>query len=360
MGGEGTRLRPLTLDLPKQLLPVAGVTMLERVLGPMADIGMEDVVLSLGYRPDAFVAAFPTGRVCGVPLHYAVEAEPLGTGGAIRYAAECAGMTNDTLLVRNGDVIADVDLAALVDFHRSSGALATISLTSVEDPSAFGLVLADDDGLVREFIEKPAPGMAPTSFVNAGIYVLEPEVLAMIEPGRAVSVEREIFPALAARSQLYALPFEGYWLDAGTPEKYLKANRDVVTGSAVTPPVDGATELGEPGSTIWATGIPSGSVYEGRHIVGRHALVQDAVVGDGVELVEAVVGRGATLGPGAKVVRSVILDGAKVGAGALIEDSIVGRGASIGDGAYVTAHSVIGADCVIDPGEHLVGQRVPA
>ena len=193
VGGEGTRLRPLTLTTPKQMLPVGGRPMIERVLGHLARHGIDEVVLSLGYRPDAFLDAYPDGRCAGVELIYAVEATPLDTAGAIRFAARFAGI-DETFVVVNGDVLTGARRDGLVAFHRERGAEATMALTPVEDPSAFGVVPTDEEGRVMAFIEKPPPGEAPTNLINAGTYVLEPSVLARIPEGRRVSIERETFP----------------------------------------------------------------------------------------------------------------------------------------------------------------------
>ncbi|MGH9297848.1 MAG: nucleotidyltransferase family protein, partial [Acidimicrobiales bacterium] len=229
VGGEGTRLRPLTYDLPKQMLPVVDRPMIEHVVAWLGRHGVERVVLSLGYRPDAFVEAFPSGEVDGVRLVYAPEPEPLDTAGAVRFAAEAAG-TRGRLLVLNGDVLSDMDVSALIAFHEQQRAKATIQLTPVEDPSRFGVVPTDHDGKVLAFIEKPSPDEAPTNHINAGCYVLEQEVLEGIDPGRRVSIERETFPALVAGGGLYALSSDAYWLDTGTPENYLQASLDVLEG----------------------------------------------------------------------------------------------------------------------------------
>src|SRR5579863_5337094 len=203
VGGEGTRLRPLTYSVPKQMLPVAEVPLIERVLAHLVGHGVTDVVLSLGYRPDAFIDAFPDGTCAGATLAYAVEEEPLDTAGAIRYAAVSAGI-DGTFLVFNGDVLSDLDVTALVAFHHARGAEGTIALTPVEDPSAFGVVETAADGRVRAFIEKPAPGTAPTNLINAGSYVLEASVLSRIPGDRRVNIERETFPAMVADGTLYA------------------------------------------------------------------------------------------------------------------------------------------------------------
>ncbi|HYT38650.1 MAG TPA: NDP-sugar synthase, partial [Acidimicrobiia bacterium] len=256
-GGEGTRLRPLTWTTPKPLLPIVNRPFLEHQLSWLAGHGVTGVVLSLGYRSDAFA-----GRsFCDLPLQVAAEPEPLGTAGAIRFAAEIGGVTT-RFLVCNGDVLTDLDVSALVRFHEEREAEATIALTQVEDPSAFGVVPTDDDGRVLRFVEKPPPGEAPTDWINAGTYVLEPSVLDDIPAGRAVSIERETFPGLLNRAgRLYALPSPAYWLDIGTPAKYLEANTDRLArgggGSLVGP---GAAVA--PGAAVDGSVLGAGAMVE--------------------------------------------------------------------------------------------------
>lgn len=314
VGGEGTRLRPLTLTTPKQMLPVGGRPMIERVLEWLSAHGVDEVVLSLGYRPDAFLKAYPEGKACGVRLQYAVEDSPLDTAGAIRFAAGEGGV-DSTFLVVNGDVLTDLDVSALVAFHRDRGAEATIALTPVEDPSRFGVVPTGPDGSVVAFIEKPPAGEAPTNLINAGTYVLETSVLDRIPDGRRVSIERETFPSLVADGRLYALGSEAAWLDAGTPSTYLAANL------AFAPLVASSAQV---------AGSVSGSV-----------------IGD-VRVLE-----------GAVVERSVVMDGAVVGAGAVVADSIVGPGARVGDRARVTNLSVLGDGYVVGDGAELSEARRP-
>lgn len=311
VGGEGTRLRPLTLTTPKQMLPVGGRPMIERVLEWLSGHGVGEAVLSLGYRPDAFLKAYPDGEACGVRLHYAVEDSPLDTAGAIRFAAIEGGI-DSTFLVVNGDVLTDLDVTALVEFHRLSRAEATIALTPVEDPSRFGVVPTDPDGRVEAFIEKPPPGEAPTNLINAGTYVLEHSVMDRIPPDRRVSIERETFPALVADRRLFALGSNAGWLDAGTPATYLAANL------AYAPVGAGGTQ---------ATG--------------------------------SVIGEDVTLHDGAVVQGSVVMDGAVVGAGAVVADSIVGPGARVGRRAKVTNLSVLGDGYVVDEGAELSEARLP-
>ena len=323
VGGFGTRLRPLTNTIPKPMLPVGHVPIIERLVQNLARGGVTDVTLALGFRPEPFIEAFP-GDVCaGVPLRYAVEPEPLDTAGAIRFAADFAGI-DDTFVVANGDVLTDLDVGALVAFHREVGAEATIHLIGVPDPSAFGVVALQDDGRVERFVEKPAPGTEPSNLINAGTYVLEPSVLARIPAGQKVSIERVTFPAVVADGGLFALATDDYWLDTGRPELYLQANLDIV-----------------------------------RH-TRRHDRCQ--AVADGAEVAadalvtESVVAAGASVASGAEVVRSVLLAGAAVGEGAKVTDSVVmGR---IAAGADVR-ECVIGADGTVALGERVQGAKRP-
>lgn len=322
VGGFGTRLRPLTLSTPKQMLPVLHEPMIEHVVAHLGAHGVDTVVLALGYRPDAFSDAYPDGVCAGVKLRYATEPEPLDTAGAIRFAATEEGI-DERFLVVNGDVLTDLDVTALVESHDRSGAEGTISLHRVENPSAFGVVPTDPDGRVQAFIEKPPPGEAPTDLINAGTYVLEASVLDRIAPGR-VNVERVTFPEMVRDGSLYAFDGNTYWIDAGTPSTYLAANLDLLNG-----------RRGEP----------------------REGVHPDATVAGSVE--QAVIGRGAVVEEGASVARSVILPRAVVRAGATVRDSIVGARAQVGPGAVVEAGSVVGDAVVVATDSHLTGARVP-
>lgn len=351
VGGEGTRLRPLTYTTPKQLLPVAEVPLIERVLATLALHGIDHAVLSLGYRPDAFMDAYPDGSVAGVKLSYAVEQEPLDTAGAIRFAAEEAELS-ETFVVMNGDVLTDLDVSELVEVHRRRGAEATIALTPVDDPSRYGVVATDPEGRVEAFVEKPPPGQAPTNYVNAGTYVLEPEVLERIAPGRPVSIERETFPRLVADGTLFAVPSDAYWLDAGTPEAYLRANADVLALRRGPIPSPGATAVSE---GVWVLGAPklSGELRPPT-LVGAGARVEAGSV------VEAsVVGAGASVGPSALVSHSVLLAGAEVAEGAQVRGSILGHGAVVGRGAQLDPISIIADRASVADGARVDGSRLP-
>ncbi|MEY4174341.1 MAG: hypothetical protein RI900_1506, partial [Actinomycetota bacterium] len=285
--------------------------------------GVTEVTLALGFKPEPFVAAFPVGECAGVAMRYAVEPEPLDTAGAIRFAADQAGI-DDTFVVANGDVLTDLDVSALVAFHRLRRAEATIHLIGVPDPSAFGVVALDADGRVERFVEKPAPGTAPSNLINAGTYVLEPSVLERIPLGRKVSIERATFPAVVADGGLYGMATDDYWLDTGRPDLYLQANLDIANGVRRH---DRCSPV-HPAARVHPSASVSGSV----------------------------VGEGAEVGEGAVVTSSVLLPGAVIGARSVVADSVVmGR---VGEGAEVRA-SVLGADAAVLAGEHVHGERRP-
>jgi len=324
VGGFGTRLRPLTLTAPKQMLPVAGATMLERVVAHLARHGVDRAILALGYRPDVFTDAFPEGRIAGVEMVYAVEPEPLDTGGAIAFAADVGGV-KDTFIAVNGDVLTDLDVTEQVAIHRSTGAEGTIALTPVDDPSRFGVVPIDADGRVTMFIEKPPAAEAPSRWINAGCYVLEPSVLERIEPGRKVSIEREVFPAMVADGTLYAIEREGRWVDAGTPEAYLDAALAYTDGRAAS----------------------------------ERPVAADARVHATARIERSWIGSGAVVGAGALVLDSVLMDGAWVGEGATVRRSILGPRAFVGAGATLDAHTVVGEGAQVQAGAALSDARVP-
>lgn len=325
VGGFGTRLRPLTLSTPKQMLPVNGVTMLERVITNLGRHGVTEAVLALGYLPEVFKEAYPTGEIAGVGLRYAVEPEPLDTGGAIAFAARHVGI-DDTFLALNGDVISSVDISGLVRRHHAFGAEGTIHLTPVEDPSRYGVVPIDGDGRVEAFIEKPPADEAPSNWINAGTYVLEPSVLDRIPPRQKVSIERVVFPAMVEAGTLYAVQEAGYWIDAGTPATYLKVALDLVNGVRGTEP----------------------------------AVAADAIVHPEARIVDSIIGAGAEIGAGAIVERSMIQAGATVARGARVVDSIVGPNALIGPGATLTDLTVVGDSTTVEAASAHTAAMIPA
>jgi mannose-1-phosphate guanylyltransferase len=351
VGGEGTRLRPLTYDIPKQMLPVVDRPMIEHVVGWLAAYGIDRVVLSLGYRADRFLEAYPEAELEGVQLAYAVEETPLDTAGAIRFAALSAGVEG-AFVVLNADVLTDVDLGSLIAFHRSHSAEATIQLTPVEDPSAFGVVPTHDDGRVIEFIEKPPKGHAPTNLINAGCYVLEPTVIDRIPDGRRVSIERETFPALAAESALFATASDSYWLDTGTPEKYLQANRDILEGRR-------AARCRPRGTEVRSGVFVADNRDPGGEVIGSSYLGRGVVLGAGCEVDGSVLLDGVVVEAGARVSGSIVLPNARIGERAVVESAIVGPDAQVGQRAAITALSVLGAGCEVPAAAELAGVRFP-
>ena len=334
------------------MLPIVGVTMIERVLGSLAAHGVDRAVLSLGYLPDAFVGAYPEGVAAGVRLSYAVEPEPLDTAGAVRFAAAHAGI-DETFVVVNGDVLSDLDVSALIRFHTEHRAEGTVALHPVPDPSAFGVAVTDEDGRVRAFIEKPARDETPTNLINAGTYVLEPSVLGRIAPGRRVSIERETFPAMVRDEVLFALADDAYWLDTGTPTAYVQAHRDFLEGRRGVIPSPGAIELSP---SVWVTGSP---VIEGE-VVGPSWLADGVAVAAGAVVAGSSLGEGCIVEPGARVSGSVLLPGARVAANASVTGSVLGRGATVGERCDVRPVSVLGAGAVLASGTMVDGERVPA
>jgi len=347
VGGEGTRLRPLTSRQPKPVITLVDRPFLVYMLEWLRGHGVDDVILSCGFEPTRVREALGDGSSLGLRLRYVVEPEPRGTAGALRYAADELGGLDERFLMLNGDVLTDVDVSAQLAQHEQTGATATLGLVPVDDPSAYGLVLCDVEKAVTGFLEKPAPsqlGGVDRFFISAGIYVLERSVLDMIEPGRNVSIEREIWPALVGNGLHGAHADGAYWMDIGTPERYLQGTFDILEGNVRT----GVAEKLGAGFLAVADDVRP----EGR--------VVPPVVGDGCTIAEGahvgalvVLGENVTVGEGARVERSVVLDGVTVGAGAQLTDCIVGPGVTIADGAVVAGGAVLGEGVTVGAGNVL-------
>lgn len=315
VGGEGTRLRPLTADTPKPAVTLVDRPFLAFAIEWLAAHGVSEVVLACGFLPDVLREALEGEEErAGVALTYVAEPDPLGTAGAIRFAAEALGeRLEDRFLALNGDVLADLDLGALLRAHEERGALATIGLHAVEDSSAYGLVRCDEEGQVVEFSEKT--GRVAPGEINAGAYVLERSVLDLIPAGRRVSIEREVFPRLVGAG-LCARRLEGYWMDIGTPERYLRASWDILEGEVRT-----RVEPSAPGLLLAAD-----ATVESEARVGPRAVVSPGCrVERGAEVRESVLLEGCRVGSDALVERSVLAPGAEVEAGAVLRDTVVGR-----------------------------------
>lgn len=336
VGGQGTRLRPLTISTPKPMLPVAGFACTEHQIARAKEAGVGRIVLGTSYKAEVFEEYFGHGEQIGVELVYAVEAEPLGTGGAIRNAAEyLSGSPDDPIIIFNGDILTGLDIAGLVQKWRDANADVAIYLTRVEDPRAYGLVPTNSDGQVIEFREKPTtPEEIVTDQINAGCYIFRRSVIDRIPSGRPVSVERETFPELLATdAKVIGVVDEGYWLDLGTPLAFARGSADLVLGNAPSPLI----------------GKRSGQ-----------AIIESSAQVDATAKVDAgtYVGNNVVIGKDSQISGSVIFDGVRIGQGVVIKDSIISTAASIGDRAQVTESVVaeraeIGAD-----NELIAGARV--
>ena len=340
VGGEGTRLRPVTSRVPKPVAPVVERPFVAYILDTLVRHGVERAVFSTGFLAEAIEAEIGDGSAYGLEVTYAVEDEPLGTAGAI---ANCAGhLRGGGFFVFIGDVLSDVDLAELASFHRERGGMGTIFLTPVEDPRRYGLVELRADGAVANFLEKPGEWEG-TALINAGVYVLEPEVLELIPRGRLFSIERGVFPKLAQAGSLYGHAGRGYWRDIGTPESYLQAHFDILEGTVQTAV---AARLGEHYTYVAPTAeVEAGArlvppVYVGERVrVGSEARVgplavlgAGSVLGEGATVVESAVQGGVTVGPHAQVELSIVVRDTVIGAGTHLEGAVVGEGCDVGAG----------------------------
>jgi mannose-1-phosphate guanylyltransferase len=341
VGGQGSRLRPITYDVPKAMVPLRNQPFMGYMMDFLRHAGLEGAVLSLGYLPDPIQEYFEGKDLDGFSIDYAMEDTALGTAGGIKNAE--GYLDGGPFVVVNGDVLSGMDLRVAIEKHKESDALATIVLTSVEDPTAYGLVEVDHEMLVHRFLEKPAADEVTTNLVNGGIYVLEPEVLAMIPSGREVSIEREIFPYLQAERRLRAYVSSSYWRDIGTPRSYLAASQDVLSGAV------GARE-----GFDYLQVDPSAVLGKGVKVLPPVSIAADCVLEHGATVGgRSSLGRGCEIGEGAVVEGSILFDGAEVEAHAVVRGSIIGLGARVSQEAIVRGLSALGARCVVGEGNVL-------
>lgn len=319
VGGFGTRLRPLTLATPKPLLPVGNLPLLERLMTSLANGGVTNAVLSLGFKPEPFLRAFPTNVCAGVKLTYAVEDKPLDTAGAIGFAAREAGIDKrgETFLVANGDVLTDLNIAELVSVHRSTGAQGTIHLTPVADPSQFGVVETSTEGRVLRFVEKPKPGQSNSHNVNAGTYIFESSVLDLMPGVAPLSIERVTFPEMVKSGRLFGFATNDYWVDAGRPDTYVRANIDLFHRKTIN-------EI----NAISATAKISKSAT-----ITQSMIAADCKVGDNAQIVRSVLMNGARIDDNAVVIDSAVMG--HVGASAEITSCLVGIDGEVQSGAVL-------------------------
>jgi mannose-1-phosphate guanylyltransferase len=328
VGGEGTRLRPLTSRTPKPIVPLVDRPFIVYMLEWLRRHGVDDVIMSCGFRADQVREILGDGSAHGVRLRFAEEPEPLGTGGALRFAED---LLDERFFMLNGDVLTDIDLTAQLAQHEATGARGTLALVPVEDPTAYGLVRMHDDNAVREFVEKPSPDQVDTNLISAGAYVLERSVLELIEPGRNVSIEREVWPALVGDG-LYGFPTSAYWLDIGTPDRYLQGTFDIIEGNVATAV---AERLGS--DFLSVAGEVQGRVVPPAVIESGCEIAAGAHVGSLV-----VLGPGVRVGAGTTIERSVVLAGAQIAPGCTLRDCIVAPGVRIGERTTIGGGAVIG------------------
>jgi mannose-1-phosphate guanylyltransferase len=347
VGGEGTRLRPLTSTVPKPVVPLVDRPFIAYMLEWLGRHGVDDVIMSCGFLATAVRNVLGDGSQYGLRLRFVEEPEPRGTAGALKYAED---LLEERFLMLNGDVLTDIDLTAQIAQHEATKATATLALVPVDDPSAYGLVRLHDDHAVEEFVEKPSADQIDTKLISAGAYVLERGILDLIAPDRNVSIEREIWPQLVGDG-LYGYPADAYWLDIGTPERYLQGTFDILEGNVAT----GVAE--RLGASFMA--VSERVEAEGR-IVPPALVDRGCTIGAGAHVGSLVVlGEGVTVGEGASIERSVVLNGAEIGRDCVLRDCIVAAGVRIGEGSTVSGGAVLGEGVTVGAGNVLTrGVRV--
>ncbi len=322
VGGLGTRLRPLTNDRPKSIMPVLNRPVLEHTLAYLKRYNVRDIIITLNYLPDVIKNYFKDGRDYGVNLVYCMEEQPRGTAGAVK---NVESYLDGPFFVLNGDVFSNLDLAAMYDFHRQKRAQATIALTYVENPSAFGVVATDDTGRVQQFIEKPPPGQAVTHWINAGTYILEPDVLQEIPPACNFMFEKGLYPRLLEIGKpVYGYKYQGYWLDMGKPEHYYTINMDLMNSkfSSLL-----KIDSHKPVLNKKAVNIHSSAEIHAPALIG-----DGSTISEGVKLIGSVIlGKDCRIGDGTVVEKSIIWDDVSIGANSKIKECIIASGTVIGE-----------------------------
>lgn len=349
-GGQGTRLRPLTSTMPKPAVPMVNRPMLWYMIDWLRSHGVTEVVMSVGYKAEGLRRALQDAGHDGVAITYVEEPEPLGTAGAVKYAEEYLG---ERFLVLNGDTLSDFDLSAEIAQHESTGARATVALVPVEDPTAYGVVVSDESHRVELFLEKPERDEAPSDpRINAGAYVLEREILEMIPPGRKHSFEHDVFPRLIGDG-IYSFDADGYWIDLGTPERYVEATRDLLDGH-VQSYLD---QWRDADGNVIAPGVDMTGVRVNAPVV----VGEDASLAPGCEIgPHTVLGRHVAAGTNSRASGSVAMEGTSLGDGCIVEDSLLGPSVVVGAGARISGGSVVGEGAKIKPGAVIKAARIEA
>lgn len=338
-GGKGTRLRPLTIHTPKPIVPIFDRPFLNYQLDLLKQVPeIDEVILSLNYQPRRIEEIFGDGADAGISIRYVVEPAPLGTAGAIRYAGETL---NESVIVFNGDVLTEVDLAAVIRLHRERRAKATIVLTPVDNPTAYGLVETDAAGNIQRFLEKPNADEITCDTINAGIYILEPDTFDRIPKDVAWSIERSFFPSLIERGETFiGYVYRGYWIDIGTPEKYTQVHRDIMDGRYKAAPFAGTA------SATWVA--PGARVEEGAFLDGPCFIDEGTVVKAGARIgAHSVIGRQCHVEEDAVVEDSIVWAGCRIGRDASVRSAILGRHCHVGRSATIKPGTVLGDKSVV-------------
>jgi mannose-1-phosphate guanylyltransferase len=350
VGGEGTRLRPLTSTVPKPLVPLVDRPFIAFMLEWLRGHGIDDVIMSCGFLATSVRNVLGDGSGLGMRLRFVEEPDPRGTAGALKYAES---LLDERFLMLNGDVLTDLDLTAQIAQHDQTGARATLALVPVADPSAYGLVHLNEDNSVRDFVEKPSSDAIDTNLISAGAYVLERDVLELVPAQRKVSIEREVWPQLVGKG-LYGFPADSYWLDIGSPRRYLQGTFDILEGNVRTVvgerlagdwlAIDGTADVR--GRVIPPAVVERGaSVGEGAHVGSLVVLGEDVRVGAACAVERAVILNGSEIADGCVLSDCVVAAGCRVGAGSRISD-----GAVLGEGVTIGANNVISRGARIFPG----------
>lgn len=352
VGGEGTRLRPLTYNIPKSMVPIVNRPFLEHMINHLKDHGIDDIILALCYLPHQIQSYFGDGSNFGVKLTYVIEDHPLGTAGAVK---NVEAYLDDTFFVFNGDVFTDLDLSAMMRLHRQRGAKTTIALTPVEDPTIYGVVETGAQGEVQRFIEKPRPEAVTTNMINAGTYIVEPDVLSHIPRGSSFTFERELFPLLLERGDpIYSYPSNAYWIDIGTPGKYLKLHHDLLTGR-----VSRSFPWQSAGEGLWVEG--SCDIHPQAHLEGPTIIGRDCVIGPGVKVKgPSVIGQECHIGRDSLIEGAIVWPHAHLGQGVRLRNCVVAESVLIGDRSCVAEGCILGNNVVIGCDESLApGECLP-
>jgi mannose-1-phosphate guanylyltransferase len=343
VGGEGTRLRPLTSTVPKPVVPLVDRPFISYMLEWLCAHGIDDVIMSCGFLATSVRNVLGDGSGYGVRLRFVEEPDPRGTAGALKFAES---MLDERFLMLNGDVLTDINLTEQIAQHERTGAKATLALVPVEDPSAYGLVHLEENGAVRDFVEKPSPDRIDTKLISAGAYVLEREILELVPAGRNVSIEREVWPRLIGAG-LYGFPSESYWLDIGTPARYLQGTFDILEGNVQTAVRE---RLGDSYLSVSAE-----AQVDGRAIPPA-VIEPGAIVAEGAHIGSLVVlGHDVKIGAGSTVERAVILNGSEIGENCTLRDCIVAAGCRVGAGTHIQEGAVLGEGVTVGADNTIAG-----